>query len=147
MALAPQDLGLLTSPARIYAADVLDRLRRRALKRGKHLPDMPDEERHELRIVLKNLRYAGEFFGSLFEDDKAVKGFQRIVAELQEDLGAHNDAATAESFIASLALPQAPKAHFAAGYLLGFYRNATIIADTHLSKKWKNFRRADTFWA
>lgn len=146
-ALGAGDLALLTSPARDFADEVLDRLRRRALKRGKHLPDMPDEERHELRIALKNLRYAVEFFGPLFDDDKEQRSFLRLVADLQEDLGAHNDAATAEAFIGTLDLSGDPRAHFAAGYLLGFYRHATVVADTHLARKWKNFRRAGAFWA
>lgn len=145
-ALPAGELGLLTAPARDFAADVLSRLRRRALKRGKHLPDMPDAERHELRIALKNLRYAAEFFGALFAESKEVRQFLRHVADLQEDLGAHNDAATAESFIASLGLPAAPEAQFAAGYLLGYYRHATLVADGQLAKKWKGFRRARTFW-
>jgi CHAD domain-containing protein len=147
MAIPAQDLGLLTSEARTFAGPVLDRLRRRVLKRGKHLPDMPDDERHELRIALKNLRYAVEFFGSLFGNSKDVRDFLRIVADLQEDLGIHNDAVTAESFIATLGVGSNADVQFAAGYLLGYYRHATIAADTHLSKKWKNFRRAKTFWA
>lgn len=146
-ALAPQELSLLTSEARAFAGPVLDRLRRRVLKRGKHLPDMPDDERHELRIALKNLRYAIEFFGSLFGNGKDVRDFLRIVADLQEDLGIHNDSVTAESFIATLDVENNAEAQYAAGYLLGYYRHATTLADTHLSKKWKNFRRATTFWA
>jgi inorganic triphosphatase YgiF len=145
-ALSPQDLGLLASEARAFAGPVLDRLRRRVVKRGKHLPDMPDEERHELRIALKNLRYAVEFFGGPFGNGKDTRDFLRIVADLQEDLGIHNDAVTAESFIATLNIANDVEAQFAAGYLLGYYRHATIAADTHLSKKWKNFRRATAFW-
>jgi hypothetical protein len=68
------------------------------------------------------------------------------VASLQDDLGAHNDAVTAESFIASLGLPPDPEAHFAAGFLLGYGRHATIIANAHLAKRWKEFRRAPRFW-
>lgn len=145
-ALAPQDLGLLTTPGKIYAATVLDRLLKRALKRGKHMPDMPDEERHDVRIALKNLRYAAEFFGSLFADAKGLRNYLGLVADLQEDLGAHNDAATAKSFIEGLQLPPEPGTHFATGYLLGWYRHATMVADGHLAKKWKAFKRADVFW-
>ena len=146
-AIAPQDLTLLTSEARAFAGPVLGRLRQRVLKRGKTLPDMPDDERHELRIALKNLRYAIEFFGSLFGNSKGVRDFLRMVADLQEDLGIHNDSVTAESFITTLDVENNAEAQFAAGYLLGYYRHATIAADTHLSKKWKNFRRATAFWA
>ena len=146
-ALAPDALGLLTSDAKAYAADVLDRLRRRALKRGKHLPDMPDVERHELRIALKNLRYAMEFFGGLFGKPKDVRSYLRSVASLQEDLGIHNDAVTAKAFIDSLGLPPDADVHFASGYLLGWYRCATLAADIDLAKKWKDFKRQDVFWA
>lgn len=145
--LGPEGLAILTSPARAFAGEVLSRLRRRALKRGKHLPDMPDEERHELRIALKNLRYAAEFFGPLFEEDKEQRSFLRLVSDLQEDLGAHNDAATAEAFIGTLELSDDPAAQFAAGYLLGFYCHAGAVADTHLARKWKKFRRLDAFRA
>ena len=31
---------------------------------------IPDEARHKLRIALKNLRYAAQFFGGLFDQDK-----------------------------------------------------------------------------
>lgn len=146
-ALAPENLGLLTSDARAYAGDSLDRLRRRVIKRGKHLPDMPDDERHELRIALKNLRYATEFFGGLFSKAKEVRAFLKHVEDLQEDLGAHNDAVTAQAFVAALTLPPQTEASFASGYLLGWLRHGTVIADTHLKKKWKDFRHAPLFWS
>jgi len=145
-AVAPENLGLLMSEAKGYATEVLERLMRRALKRGKHLPDMPDEERHDLRIALKNLRYAVEFFGGLFGKPRELRSYLRTVADLQEDLGAHNDAVTAKAFIDSLCLPPDEEVHFASGYLLGWYRHATLIADSHLAKKWKSFKRQDEFW-
>jgi inorganic triphosphatase YgiF len=145
-AVAPGDLGLLTSEGRLFGAAVLDRLMRRAMKRGRHLKTMTDEERHELRIVLKNLRYSAEFFGSLFEDGKTLRAFLKLVSELQEDLGAHNDAVTAQSFLDSLGLPPEGETQFASGYLLGWYRHATAVADRHLIDKWKSFKKADLFW-
>jgi triphosphatase len=145
-AFAAEDLGLLTSEGRLFGAAVLDRLMRRAVKRGRHLQAMTDEERHELRIALKNLRYSVEFFGSLFEEGKSLRVFLKLVAELQEDLGAHNDAATARGFIDGLGLPADGDRQFASGYLLGWYRHATVVANQHLIGKWKSFRKADLFW-
>jgi CHAD domain-containing protein len=145
-ALPAEELGLLTSEGRLFGAAVLDRLMRRAVKRGRHLRTMTDEERHELRIVLKNLRYSAEFFGSLFEDGKTLRAFLRLVAELQEDLGAHNDAATAQSFLDGLGLSPGGETQFASGYVLGWYRHATAVADRDLIEKWKSFKKADLFW-
>src|SRR3712207_8512157 len=48
------------------AQRTMDRLRNRALKWGKNLMELPDEARHDLRIVLKNLRYGAEFYRGLF---------------------------------------------------------------------------------
>jgi len=121
-------------------------LRHLALKRGKHLLDLPDDERHELHIALRNLRYAVEFFRSLFGKSNGVRSYLKSVADLREDLGAHNDAATAKAFIHSLGLPPDIETYFASGYLLGWYCHATLVADSHLAKKWKNFRRQDAFW-
>ncbi len=145
-ALAPEHLGLLTSPGKLFASRVLDRLMRRAIKRGKRLAQLPDEERHELRIKLKQLRYATEFFGSLFADKKEIRSFLRTVSDLQEDLGAHNDAATTEGFLKSLSLDTGQESYFAAGYLLGWYRHAMVTADAQLLEKWKDFKRASAFW-
>lgn len=145
-ALAPGNHGLPSSEGRPRAAEILGRLKRRALKRGKSLPDIPDEQRHELRIALKNLRYAAEFFGGLFGNRKEVRNFIRIVAELQDDLGAHNDVSTAANLMASLGLPPSADSDFACGYLLGWYRRATTVADSSLKAKWKAFRIASVFW-
>ena len=68
------------------------------------------------------------------------------VAELQEDLGVHNDAATAQSFLESIGLPPDAEIHFASGFLLGWYKHATAAADTDLVKKWKLFKGANPFW-
>lgn len=145
-AIAPEELGLLTSEGRLFGAAVLDRLMRRAVKRGRHIQTMTDEERHELRIVLKNLRYSVEFFGSLFGDGKSLRAFLKLVAELQEDLGAHNDAATSQNFIENLGLPPGGDTQFTSGYLMGWYRHATAAADLDLIEKWKSFKKADQFW-
>jgi CHAD domain-containing protein len=145
-ALAPEDLGLLTSEGRLFGAAVLDRLMRRAVKRGRHLQRLTDEERHELRIALKNLRYSAEFFGNLFENGKEHRAFLTLVAELQEDLGTHNDAVTARSFLEGLGLSLDGDTQFASGYLLGWYHHATGVADRHLIDKWKSFKKTDLFW-
>lgn len=140
------DLTLLTSDAKDYARTMLELLNSRALKRGKHLSDLPDGKRHKLRIALKNLRYASEFFGGLFSDGKEPHRFLKQVAALQDLLGAHNDAAMADAFIQGLTLPPAQDVHFAAGYLLGWHRHATIAAEADLHKAWRAFKEGDEFW-
>jgi CHAD domain-containing protein len=57
---------------------------------------MEPEPRHELRIAVKKLRYAVEFFASAFEGRKAEKrrqAYLEALERLQEHLGDLNDVA------------------------------------------------------
>jgi triphosphatase len=83
-------------PARDFAAAELSGRFKRVRKLAKHLRDVDDEERHELRIRIKKLRYGTEFWASLFTSGKARKrrkAFSSLLEELQEHLGDLNDLA------------------------------------------------------
>jgi triphosphatase len=141
-ALAAENLSGLTGPVGVFAAEALDRLYKRALKKGRKLTRLPDEQRHECRIALKNLRYAAEFFSGDCDAD-AASDFIRATAHAQNLLGAHNDVATAEHFLSE---PHDDKATRAAGVVLGWHARAALTADAHLAKGWKGFRAAKPFW-
>jgi inorganic triphosphatase YgiF len=84
--------------ARDFATAMLERLRHRLKKRGHHLARLDPEERHQVRIVAKKLRYGSEFFGPLFPEKKAAKrhkAFVGALSDLQDHLGALNDLSTA----------------------------------------------------
>ena len=49
-----------------FATDVLRRQVRKVLKQGKHLAKLSARGRHKVRIRVKKIRYAVEFFESLF---------------------------------------------------------------------------------
>ncbi len=59
------------------------------------------EARHRMRIAAKRLRYASEFFGSLYKD-KRVRPFIGALAALQDVLGRANDALVAQALLAQL---------------------------------------------
>lgn len=85
-----------------FAADVLARLRRRLIKRGRDLSGLEPEARHRVRLLGKRLRYAGEFFAALWPGDKARRRYKTMagaLARLQEALGALNDLAAAEALL------------------------------------------------
>jgi triphosphatase len=143
--LSDEELPRLTEPAPAFAADVLERLHKRALKRGKGLVDLPDVERHKERIALKNIRYAAEFFGCLFAR-KAVRSYIRAVARLQDLLGAQNDAVIAERLLHDIEETSGAQSAKAAGIVLGWYGRGTALADADLRKSWKTFKRTKAFW-
>lgn len=80
-----------------FAGTALDRMRKKLKKHGSALAEVDDEQRHEARKDAKKLRYAGEFFASLFDDKRGVRRHKRFMAsmeELQDHLGALNDLAS-----------------------------------------------------
>lgn len=92
--------GLCAEPARDFASAALDRLRRKVKKRGRELMEISDEQRHSLRKDAKKLRYATEFFVSLYTGKKGKRRARKFLAALmalQDRLGALNDLATAQA--------------------------------------------------
>ena len=93
-----------------FAAGELSRRRKRVLKRGAHLAQLEPLARHALRIAVKKLRYAAEFFAPLYAGQgrrKRGKAFRATLAELQERLGALNDLAVAGQITKGLQGPAA----------------------------------------
>ena len=100
-------------PAREFAITALNRFRRKVKKKGRHLTDADDEARHEVRKDAKKLRYAAEFFASLFEHKREKRRYKRFVAALealQDQLGALNDLATAPDVLEKLGVSDNPDA-------------------------------------
>ena len=65
----------LTNPIIDFAAQCLERLDRKARRQGQHFGSLPPEERHLLRIALKKVRYASDFFGHLFRPRSIVRRY------------------------------------------------------------------------
>jgi CHAD domain-containing protein len=118
------------TPIAEFAADVLDRRIRKARKQGRRLEELSSAERHKLRIKIKKIRYALEFFESLYAD-KDRKQLARLgmrLKEIQSALGALNDARAHREMAEKAALaapPQNRRARaFTSGILVGEEREA-----------------------
>ena len=86
------------------AAKVLGRVSKKIKKAGADLRDLTPKQRHKIRIKAKNLRYAVEFFASLFPDDKDAKLREATLSalkDLQDELGALNDLAQRDALLAN----------------------------------------------
>lgn len=112
--------------ARDFAVSALDRFRRKVRKDGRDLDRASDEARHEVRKDAKKLRYASEFFASLFEHRRERRRHRKFVAaleQLQDQLGALNDLATAPELLEKLGFADDPDA---AGLLAGDSRGTLL---------------------
>jgi inorganic triphosphatase YgiF len=133
----------LTEPAAPFACETLERLHKRVLKRGQRLSQMPPEERHSVRIAVKNLRYAAEFFSSFFH---GARSYIQEIGLLQDQLGAYNDAGSATRLLQDVAAAADPQAARAAGLVLDWCGRTTATADQNLENAWENFKQTRIFW-
>ena len=139
------DSALLVSRLDEVAADLLDRLHRKARKRAKHLAVLDPVQRHKLRIALKKLRYAVESFDSLFEP-RAVAHFVRRVKPLQDDLGHTNDVRSAHGLVAALGDEDGASLERASGIVLGWHDRGLADAEPQTRRHARRFRRVAKFW-
>ena len=125
-------------PVEVFAAQELARRWRKLRSRLKGIEDLDEEARHRVRIEVKKLRYAIEFFSSLFAAQarkKRVKTCLDAVEGLQGTLGDLNDLAVARG----MAGPQPPSA----------VRDREAAAPALLAKlaeQARQFRAVEPFW-
>ncbi|HKA79545.1 MAG TPA: CYTH and CHAD domain-containing protein [Xanthobacteraceae bacterium] len=151
------DSPRLDQPLAELAARALSKAHRKLLMRGREFETLSETERHDVRIALKRLRYALDFFGGVFDGAPRKKFFKKL-ARLQDDLGRMNDVAVAQTMLAQLvgvasdgAEPPAAAAArgqvaFAAGGILGWHRRRAAEMDVQLIEDWNSFIRVAPFW-
>ena len=140
---ARQALG---RPATEFASSVLKERYAQVRKRGRKLKQRSGAELHRLRIAVKKLRYAADFFATLF-DPKGVRGMLSHLARLQNILGAMNDAATVEALVRGAADPKSGRAlSEARGIVLGWSHGRALTLRRELRAAWKSFRTVEKFW-
>jgi CHAD domain-containing protein len=136
--------SLASMPVGSFAALLLDRQWKRVRRAGKQLRELEPAQLHALRIEVKKLRYAIEFFQSLYPR-KAVKAFLDQAAELQAILGALNDATVTSQLLGTMA-PGAPSTTESAGIVRGWVGAGAHQALAHLDIAWKRFEGARPYW-
>jgi triphosphatase len=140
-------LDTLTEPASALAVRVLERLHRKALKKGARFGRLQPEARHDLRVTLKKLRYAAEFFLPVFAGQAAAKRYVARLSKLQDALGHANDSTATRSLlgVAAQAGPT-PDLHRAAGALIGWVARDQVAVAKSLRKRWRQFKATPGFW-
>lgn len=137
---------VLPLPAEQAAAGMLEWLHRRVLKRGRKLATQTDQERHRLRIALKDLRYGIDMLSGLFKHGGRSERMARAAAALQDFLGAHNDAVTVAALARELAAPLGADGAAAAGFAAGWLARDAREGASRLKDAWKGFRKCSAFW-
>ena len=109
-----------------FAAKALDHLHRRTLKRARDVDWRNEGRRHRVRIAVRRLRYACDFFSPCFDDSRR---YLRGLADLQDLLGNLNDIAVARRL---------------GGAKLEKMERALL---SELVPAWRAFEKRPRFWA
>jgi CHAD domain-containing protein len=137
-------------PIEAFAATILAKRQRQVLKKGRHFARLTPEERHELRIACKKLRYGTEFLGSLYPR-KRVERFRKTTAGMQDILGHLNDVAVTRKLVQGLLEPGEPGPErqvvaLGAGQVIGWHACRAGEIEPEAVRAWKAYRATEPFW-
>lgn len=138
----------LMTDVRSFSQSVLDKAHRKLLKRGKGFAVLDARERHKLRIRIKKVRYAAEFFRPLYREEHSDT-YLRALRAMQEDLGRLNDVESARGLIDGLETGDAEQARRiarAGGLVVGWHRHAAALREEQLVRHWRQLKQAEPFW-
>lgn len=137
----PESFDLLAEPARDFAAEILARLHRKTLKRGRHFKRLTPQERHRLRLAFKKFRYTADFFLPLYGKRRKARLLAKTLAKAQGEFGHFNDLVVSEGLVRQIVGGAIPvEAQRAAGALLGWRLRQLEPAEKHLRSAWKRFK-------
>ncbi|MCI4397426.1 MAG: CHAD domain-containing protein [Acidobacteria bacterium] len=136
--------GLAALPAAKAASLFIGAASKRVLKQGRAVAGAPEPAQlHRLRILAKRLRYATEFFRPVLGDGAGEYLISLI--NLQDCLGAHQDAIAATAFLQEAARQAAANAPPAVlldlGSLIQVLREEAALHRAQFPPLWKTFRR------
>lgn len=129
---AENNTGARKKPIDVFAVEALDKMRKNLKKHGRGLAHVDDEQRHKARKDAKKLRYAAEFFQSLFSEKQAEhrhKRFIKTMEVLQDKLGALNDLSTGPGVLEKYGLSDHPDAEAA----LSHAKKAVLIEEAQVA--------------
>ena len=140
---------LLFQPITALADQLIAKRFKKVRKDGRRFAELTVEQKHQLRIDVKRLRYAIDFFSSLYPA-RRVRTFITHLQKLQDGLGYMNDLAVAESLIERLISTADGKSvaaiRHAGALVMGWHTHAGIEASRTLAEDVKALVSSRPFW-
>jgi triphosphatase len=139
-------------PIERIAADIFARRTKTIMKKTKKIREFDSRQRHKLRIAVKKLRYASDFFGHLFGGRTAKKrlpDFKARLTGLQDRLGALNDIKVHQKLAIAAGKPRAKAASaqaFAVGVVSGREQSEIEPLLSAADKDARKFSHVRPFW-
>lgn len=138
----------LMADVRTFSETVLDKVHLKLMKRGKGFAVLDARERHKLRIRIKKVRYAAEFFSPLYLVERSADYLVALRA-MQEDLGKLNDVESARGLLDGLEITDVRRSHRlarAGGLVIGWHRHSASMREDQLVHHWQELKKTKPFW-
>lgn len=132
----------LAQPVLDFATPLLGNNHRRVTQRADKFTELSTEERHALRIRIKELRYALDFFASLYPAP-AVKTYLSALARLQDCLGIMNDIVVARRLLDEARLTTVSAAR---QVIEGWYGCRLDVHERQFAEVWQRFTECERPW-
>lgn len=138
--------SLADRPVADLARAILDKRHRRVRREMARFGELSVEERHLCRIDIKKLRYAVDFFATLYPAKRGQR-LLPLLAALQDRLGALNDVAVARDKLEALVLQDgSAELGWAAGQLIGWHAGHSGRLLDQVRQDWAAVERLPAFW-
>jgi CHAD domain-containing protein len=139
----------LQAGAAEIAHELLRRIYEELLAAGNDFEHLDPEHRHKVRIQLKKLRYATEFFSSLYPR-RRVTPYLAAMKTLQDDLGTSNDVDVARKLLKRVLKSTRGKERaqlsYAAGLVVGWHSHVGNDREQELIRAWSRFVARAPYW-
>lgn len=132
-----------------FADDVFAQRHDKVCARGRRFESLSAGERHRLRIDVKRLRYATDFFGAIYCKDE-VTPYAAQLAKIQDALGYRNDVAVARNLVERLGDmctgDDARQCRHAGAIVMGWHTRAMAQSETAFARSIDDFVACRPFW-
>jgi triphosphatase len=140
---ADHEISRASEPFAGFAADVLRRRHRKVRKLGNHHSELDAAGLHALRIRVKKLRYAAQFFEDVWPGRRTRRYLKRL-ADLQQLLGTVHDAFVAIELAGKL---ESTGSMSESADTLRDWANTCVAKDRRqLACRWNKFEGRKRFW-
>jgi CHAD domain-containing protein len=133
-------------PISSYAREILQKTWRKTVRHARKLDKLDAEGRHEMRKLLKELRYLSEFFMPLFKK-RETRRFLKELKILLDRFGYVNDVRmTGQIRSIEEQQPQNARLSFSAGYVCAWHEATARQHWQGAQDAWEGLRATPRFW-
>jgi inorganic triphosphatase YgiF len=136
---------VLAGPAPGFAAQVMQTFHDKARKLGRRAHELDPPQIHRLRIRIKKLRYATDFFRGLWPNSRTAH-YLAALKGLQEALGEFHDTIVADELIAHFTATEGADVKLSTGPVNRWLSKRQRGLRKQVIESWREFANQKPFW-